>query len=240
MSDRQPALNIPAGVVATALLLILVHLVRISLPAEQGFDLLLALAFIPARYAGSVPGLTGGDLSAVTSFVTYMLVHGDWTHLTVNTVWMLAFGSAVARRIGSLRFFLFSALCGIAGALVHLVLHFGEAVPVVGASAAISGQMAGAVRFMFGAGRAGASLPRDLSAVPLAGVGETLANPRFLLFLGVWVALNILFGLGGMQLDGSGGSIAWEAHIGGFVCGLLVFGTFDRGVRSDRQGPFAV
>lgn len=240
MNDRQPVLNIPAGVVATALLLILVHLVRISLPAEQGFDFLLALAFIPARYAGSVPGLPGGDLSAVTSFVTYMLVHGDWTHLTVNTVWMLAFGSAVARRIGSLRFFLFSILCGIAGALVHLGLHFGEAVPVVGASAAISGQMAGAVRFMFGAGRAGASLPRDLSAVPLAGVGETLANPRFLLFLGVWVALNILFGLGGMQLDGSGGSIAWEAHIGGFLCGLLVFGTFDRGTRSDRHGPFAI
>jgi membrane associated rhomboid family serine protease len=118
------------------------------------------------------------------------------------------------------------------------MLHFGELVPVVGASAAISGQMAGAIRFIFGATRTLVPLPRNLDSVPLAGIGETLTDVRFLIFLGVWVALNLLFGLGGFQLDSSGSGIAWEAHIGGFLVGLFAIGAFDRGVKHGRTLPF--
>jgi len=231
MNGRQPIFNIPASIIATALVMIGLHIVRVALPPEESLIMLLALAFVPARYAGATPGLPGGEWSEFTSFITYMFVHGDATHLIINMVWMLAFGSAVAKRIGDLRFVLFSILCGIAGVLVHLFLHFGELVPVIGASAAISGQMAGAIRFMFGASRQGMPMSHDLKQAPLAGIGKTLTNPRFLMFLGVWIALNLLFGLGGMQLDGSGSEIAWEAHIGGFVCGLLIFGIFERTVR---------
>jgi membrane associated rhomboid family serine protease len=238
MSGKQPMFNIPISVVAAALALVALHIVRVSLPADAGFTMLLALAFIPGRYAGPTPDLPGGEWSDVTSFITYMFVHGDVTHLAINTIWMLAFGSAVAKRIGDFRFVTFSLLCGIAGVLVHLALHFGELVPVVGASAAISGQMAGAIRFMFGSSRAIVPLPQNLATVPLAGIGETLTNPRFLIFLGVWVALNLLFGLGGFQLNGSGGGIAWEAHIGGFVCGLFAFGIFDSGAQSNRNLRF--
>jgi membrane associated rhomboid family serine protease len=227
--------NIPTSVVVAALALIVLHFIRVELPYEMGLRMLLVLAFIPARYAGPTPDIPGGEWSDVTSFITYMFVHGDFTHLAINTIWMLAFGSAVAKRIGDFRFVLFSILCGIAGVVVHLVLHFGEMVPVVGASAAISGHMAGAVRFMFGANRTIMPLPRNLESVPLAGIKETLTNPRFLIFLGVWAALNLLFGLGGIQLNGPGGEIAWEAHIGGFVCGLFAFGMFDRGRQSDRN-----
>lgn len=237
MTARQPAFNIPASVVIAALAMVVVHVLRIALPPREGLTMLLALAFIPARYAGPTPDLPGGTVSEITTFVTYMFVHGDWTHLIVNAIWMLAFGSAVAKRIGNVRFALFSVLCGAAGALVHLVFHFGELIPVVGASAAISGHMAGAVRFMFGAGRAVVAMPDDLEDVPLAGIRETLTNGKFLLFLAIWVMLNILFGLGGMQLDGAGGSIAWEAHIGGFLCGLFVFGLFDRGARRGHKEP---
>lgn len=238
MSGKQPMFNIPISVVATALVLVALHIVRVALPPEAGITMLLALAFIPARYAGPTPDLPGGEWGDVTSFITYMFVHGDVTHLAINTIWMLAFGSAVAKRIGDFRFVTFSLLCGIAGVLVHLALHFGELVPVVGASAAISGQMAGAIRFMFGSSRSIVPLPQNLESIPLAGIRETLTNPRFLMFLGVWVALNLLFGLGGFQLNGSGGGIAWEAHIGGFVCGLFAFGIFDRGVQSNRNLPF--
>ena len=238
MSGKQPMFNIPISVVATALVLVALHIVRVALPPEAGITMLLALAFIPARYAGPTPDLPGGEWGDVTSFITYMFVHGDVTHLAINTIWMLAFGSAVAKRIGDFRFVTFSLLCGIAGVLVHLAVHFGELVPVVGASAAISGQMAGAIRFMFGSSRAIVPLPQNLATVPLAGIGETLTNPRFLIFLGVWVALNLLFGLGGFQLNGSGGGIAWEAHIGGFVCGLFAFGIFDSGAQSNRNLRF--
>ena len=238
MNGRQPIFNIPMSVVVAALALVVLHVVRVTLPPQEGLMMLLTLAFIPARYAGPTPDLPGGEWSDVTSFITYMFVHGDMTHLAINTIWMLAFGSAVAKRIGDLRFVIFSLLCGIAGALVHLTLHFGELVPVVGASAAISGQMAGAIRFMFGASRVIMPLPDNLEAVPLAGIRETLTNGRFLIFLGVWIALNLLFGLGGFQLDGSGAGIAWEAHIGGFLCGLFAFGAFDRGAQSGRNVPY--
>lgn len=238
MSGKQPMFNIPASVALTALALIALHVIRVALPQETGLKLLLSLAFIPARYAGPTPYLPGGEWSNVTSFITYNFVHGDATHLIINTIWMLAFGSAVAKRVGDTRFIVFSLLCGVAGALVHLALHFGEVIPVVGASAAISGQMAGAIRFMFGASRTIIPLPQSFDAIPLAGIRDTLADTRFLLFLGIWVALNMLFGLGGFQFNDSGGGIAWEAHIGGFLCGLFVFGAFDRGARGKQNVPF--
>src|SRR5262245_66407581 len=80
-----------------------------------------------------------------------MIVHAGWVHLVVNILWMLAFGSALARRMSGLAFIAFSVLCGIAGAFTHLLFHFGDMTPVIGASAAISGQMAGALRFFFNA-----------------------------------------------------------------------------------------
>lgn len=213
-------------------LLIAVHAIRLSLPDELDITLLLLFAFIPSRYAGEAMLLPGGYLACVTSFVTYTLVHGGWLHLVVNLLWMLAFGSAVARRIGDRRFLVFSACAGVAGALVHLMLHFGEQVPMIGASAAISGQMAGALRFIFRAnpGAYGPGMGRDLAMAPLASLRQTLTDPRILLFLAIWLILNLSFGLSAFPLGGStaGSGIAWEAHIGGFLFGLLCFGFFDR------------
>lgn len=228
MSDRQPMFNVPSSVLAAIAVLVVVHAVRSLLPLDVNHQLLLALAFIPGRYTGNAPALPGGEIADITSFVTYMLVHGDLTHLFINCIWMLAFGSAVAKRIGDARFLAFSLVCGLAGAFTHLVLHFGEFVPVVGASAAISGQMAGALRFMVASGVGALAFDRNsAAAAPLASVRETLTNPPFLAFLLIWVGLNLVFGLGYVQLSGTEGGIAWEAHIGGFVCGLLTIGMFD-------------
>ncbi len=107
--------------------MIVLQIVQGLLPDEQGLEFLLALAFIPARYDGAAPELPGGYLTAVTSFVTYMVVHAGWVHLLVNLLWMAAFGSAVARRVGNLRFVSFSIVCGIAGALTHLAVSFWRA-----------------------------------------------------------------------------------------------------------------
>jgi membrane associated rhomboid family serine protease len=95
--------------------------------------------------------------------------------------------------------------------------------PVVGASAAISGQMAAALRFVF-AGRPGEG---DLAQVPLESLSKTLTDRRILTVLGFWVVLNVVFGLGVVSIAGTAGDIAWEAHIGGFLFGLLCFGFFD-------------
>ena len=228
MAAVEPILNVPRSVLGVGALLTGIQFVRGFLPDEWDLTLLLALAFIPARYSGAALELPGGYLTAVTSFVTYMVVHAGWIHLVVNLLWMLAFGSAVARRIGDLNFLFFSVLCGIAGAFTHLLFHYGDVAPVVGASAAISGQMAGALRFIFKAQRLHGQRTPDFVAAPLMSLGETLSDKRILGFLVFWVALNAYFGLSAIRIAGEEGGIAWEAHIGGFLCGLLVFGVFDR------------
>lgn len=240
MDAPEPIFNLPRSVVLAGAAIVGVQLLRDALPDVGSARLLLTLAFIPARYSGAALELPGGYVTCATSFLTYMIVHAGWVHVGVNVLWMIAFGSAVAKRIGDPRFFYFSALCGVAGALTHLVFHFGELAPMVGASAAISGQMAGALRFFFkmrwrGVGAA----PPEFTQVPLASLGETFRDKRILLFLCLWVLLNAIFGLIPQPILGAEGGIAWEAHIGGFLCGLLSFGLFDR-LRVSSEEPLQV
>jgi membrane associated rhomboid family serine protease len=228
MPTSEPILNVPRAVVVAAGVMIAIQVVRSLLPDEIDVTVLLSLAFIPARYSGAAAELPGGYLTAVTSFVTYMVVHGGWMHLLVNVLWMVAFGTAVARRIGARGFYEFSILCGLAGALTHLVFHWGEMGPMVGASAAISGQMAGALRFIFSARRGPGERTPDFVNAPLTSLGDTLRDPRIMGFLVFWVVINAYFGLTAVSFAGTEGAIAWEAHIGGFLCGLLIFGFFDK------------
>lgn len=228
MPAREPVFNLPRAVTLAAGLIIVVQILISLLPFDTGITVFLTLAMIPARYTGGAAELPGGYLSAVTSFVTYMLVHGGWMHLTVNVLWMLAFGTAVARRVSITGFFLFSILCGIAGALTHIVLHWGEVSPMVGASAAISGQMAAALRFIFFARRGPHGGVPDFAHVPLASLNDTLRDGRVMGFIAFWLILNIYFGMNAVSFGtGPNSEIAWEAHIGGFLCGLLTFGFFD-------------
>jgi len=225
----EPMFNVPPSVLIAAAVMIAIQIIKGFLPDEDSLQFVLALAFIPARYSGAAAELPGGYVTAVTSFVTYMVVHAGWVHLLVNLLWMVAFGSAVARRVGGRKFFYFSILCGIAGAFTHLAFHFGETAPVVGASAAISGQMAAALRFVFGMPpQRGGGMP-DYARAPLESLGKTLTDRRILMVLAFWVVLNVIFGLGVVSFAGAEGAIAWEAHIGGFLFGLLCFGFFDGG-----------
>jgi membrane associated rhomboid family serine protease len=230
---REPAFNVPTAVLATLAVLAAIHLIRWLLPEDLDIEVLLRFAFIPARYDAASPyasDMLGGTGAEIWTFVTYAFLHGDLTHLAVNSIWMLAFGSAVAWRFGTARFLVFSAITAAAGAATHLALHFGDPTPVVGASAAISAHMAAATRFIFGSGgplgvfrHSG----RDAFSIPAEPLSQALRRPQVIAFLGVWFGTNILFGLGAVALIGEGSSVAWEAHIGGFLAGLLLFPAFD-------------
>jgi membrane associated rhomboid family serine protease len=230
---RERMLNVPGAVVVLLAVLALVQLVLMfALSPEQRTEFLLLFAFIPARYDASVlPDLAwpGGWAADVWTFVTYALIHADLTHLLFNAVWLLAFGSPVAQRFGSSRFMGFMALTAAAGAAVHLVTHFGELLPMVGASAAISGAMAAATRFVF---QRGGPLEfwrdrTEANRVPAAPLADSLRDARVLAFLAVWFGVNFLFGAFSIGMPGVEQAIAWQAHIGGFVTGLLAFGAFD-------------
>jgi membrane associated rhomboid family serine protease len=225
----EPVFNAPRSVVVAILVLALVHAVLAYLPEGQQVWWQLALAFIPARFAGFAADLPGGELAIWTSFLTHQLVHGDLAHLMINAAWLLAFGSAVAERIGVVRFVLFGALSGAAGALLFLAVRFGEAVPVVGASGAISGLMGAAFRFFFTALEQGGlgRFRTEPTAIPLMPLRETLFDRRVQAATGLFVLANLLIGLVGTALT-SGGGIAWQAHLGGYFFGLLTFGLIDR------------
>jgi len=231
----EPMFNVPPVVMATVGLLLLVHILRIVFLSEaQDLQFLLTFAFIPARYdtdllvGGSFPGGFAADL---WTFFTYAFIHADFLHIGVNLAWLLPFGTALARRFGGWRYVGFMLTVAAAGAFAHLVSHPGAMVPMIGASAAISGAMAAALRFVFQS-RGPLGLWRgegdgNAYRVPAASLKATLRDPRFLIFLGVWIGLNALFGLGSVQIAGDGQEIAWQAHIGGFIAGLLLFNAFD-------------
>jgi membrane associated rhomboid family serine protease len=230
---REPIFNVPTVVVALLALLALIHGVREYLLSEaQDVQVLLTFAFIPARYDGSVllQGWPGGVAANVWTFVTYAFLHANWMHFGVNAIWFLPFGSAVARRFGTLRFLSFLAVAAACGAAVHLATHTGEQYPMIGASAAISGTMAAAMRFAFQRGgplsmlRSGDAESYHVPALPLVGV---FRDARVLLFLAVWFGMNIIFGVGSFPTLTGGESVAWQAHVGGFLAGLLLFSWFD-------------
>ena len=235
---RERILNVPAVIVALVVLFGVVHaLFSLVLSEQQTNEALLLFAFIPARYDLNLalgepwPGGLGAD---VWTFVTYALLHGDLNHLVFNSVWLLAFGSPVARRFGSWRFLVFFAAAAAGGAALHLVTHFGQLLPMIGASAAISGAMAAAMRFAFQRGGPLAMWRGEAGSytVPAQPLSECLRDPRVLAFLLVWFGVNALMGLGTFAMPGMEHAIAWQAHIGGFAVGLLAFALFDPVSRS--------
>jgi len=220
-ASQQPAFNVPVSVTVVLGLLVAVHVLLALLPADQSEDLVLRFAFNPALYSPAFLQSHGIDAVPlwlrVVPFLSYMLLHGDLTHLAINCLWLLAFGPIVARRFGSLRFLAFFIICGIGAALVQLFSTWGQFAPIIGASGAISGLMGAGIRML-----------------PLAGPRQTgpllpLTSSRVVFFSLVWIVTNVVTGLTGFAGVGSGlRLIAWQAHLGGYACGLLLSGWFDR------------
>jgi membrane associated rhomboid family serine protease len=209
---HQPIFRAPAVVLVLIALLVAAHGARTLLldPAASS-DLIVTYAFIPARYA-----LPGSFWDQAIPFVSYMALHGDWAHVTINCLWLLAFGPIVVRRFGTPLFLLFSLLCGVAAALTHLALNWGGIDPVVGASGAISGLMAAGLRLL--PGRFPWAIPGGLAPI---------FSRQILTFSIAWAVLNVVVGLIGGGFLGSEGAIAWQAHLGGYLAGLLLAGPFD-------------
>ena len=231
---RERIFNVPIVVLAMGALIGLVHAVFVLLLSEeQTNEFLLTFAFIPGRYDAGVLAAepwTIGWGAAVWTFVTYAFIHSDLNHLFFNLVWLLAFGTAVARRFGTLRFVAFFIVTAAAGAATHLLTHLGELVPMVGASAGISGAMGAVLRFVFrSGGHLNLSAGRDggIDRAPAMPLAAMLRNRRVLFILLVSIGVYALFGLQFFALPGIEQSIAWEAHIGGFLMGLLAFTLFD-------------
>lgn len=223
---RQPMFRAPAVVLWLIAVLAALHAGRVMTSAAERLDLLSDYAFIPARYSRAFLEshmLDPGTIwDRALPFVSYMGLHNDWTHLVINCLWLLAFGPIVARRFGPALFLVFFIICGVAGALAYLAFNWGSPVPVVGASGAISGLMAAGLRMLPG------QRPQWMSgALPGEAPLAPILSRQILIFSGVWAAINLLAGLTGLGMGGERGLIAWQAHLGGFLVGLLLCAPFD-------------
>jgi membrane associated rhomboid family serine protease len=227
---REPILTLPGALTAYVLLIGVIHL-RVLLPPDLENWTIDLFAFIPRRYDPTPLELfPGGTAAKVWTFFTYSLLHANLTHIVFNVLWLLPFGSALARRFGPWRFFLFMAITAAAGALAHLATHEHAVAPMIGASASVSGTMAAAIRFAFAHGSFLSFSRGDADAaakVPALSLARALRNPRVLAFLAVWFGVNLIFGVGSLALGTDGAAVAWQAHIGGFFAGLMLFSLFD-------------
>jgi len=219
---RQPIFNVPGTILALIIAFGAVHLYRVyGLNPREALEFVFTFGYVPAREA-IFPQST--IIASLSTAISYSFLHGDSLHLGLNCLWLLAFGSPVAKRIGVLRFLLLAVASSLAGALAHQLTHMGEVVPMIGASAIVSGFMGAALRFAFPASGGIASEP---ALQPRQGIIQTFTNRSAMVFLVVWLALNVVFGAGLIDITGAGQSIAWQAHIGGFLVGFLGFKVFD-------------
>lgn len=220
--------NVPMVIIALIGSFIAIHLWRDFAGQAQNEWIILHFAFSPGRFV--LPSeFPGGPGAVVWSFVSHMFLHGSWEHLLFNSLWMLAFGSVVARRFGWFRFLLFSFATAALGALGTLLAYWGQFSLMIGASGAISGQMAAAIRLMYSAPGGLSNMQATyFSTIRVLSLRALLQTRGALIFIGIWLVVNLVFGLSGFGTGGNIGRIAWEAHLGGFLGGLFLFSLFDK------------
>lgn len=204
-----PAINVPPVILGVIALLVAVHLAVLwggEAALVWAYD---TLALNPGRLVS--PDGHGWTL------LSYMLLHADWMHLLFNSLWLVIFGTPVARYLGALRFLVVCLVAGLAGGLASLALYWGEQVVIIGASGAVSGLISAAIPLMYGRRVPGGVRPLSWA--------ELLNSPQALMFMGLWLAITLVSGGTGWtgQSFLSGSAIAWEAHLGGFLGGLLAF-----------------
>lgn len=208
LRDSTPSQHFPLVTVTLILINLLVFLYQISLgPALEEF--IYTYGLIPANY-------TGGQLATAGYFplLASMFLHGSWMHV-IGNMWVLwLFGDNVEDRMGRSRYLLFYLLCGLVAGLTHTFINPTSTVPVVGASGAVAGIM-GAYFLMFHRARVLTYIP-PFFLLPL---------PAWL-FLGFWALSQLWGGAAGLlQADGSN-QIAFWAHIGGFLSGMVLYRFF--------------
>jgi membrane associated rhomboid family serine protease len=201
LRDTQPSNTFPAVTLVIIVFNVLVFLFQVSLEPHY-------LNYFIAQY-GIVP-----DRLHLSSLMTSMFLHGGWMHLIGNMWFLWIYGDNVEDVLGHGKFALFYILCGIAAGLVHILLNPYSRIPTVGASGAIAGVM-GAYLIKF-------PRSRILTLVPIFIFLTTMEIPASFMLL-YWFAIQIFSGIGSVGYSNiSSGGVAWFAHVGGFLAGIVL------------------
>ena len=225
LKDTIPSRTFPFINYTIILLNFLFFLYQLSLgPHLEKF--LYAWGVVPAQFFAP---LSIGHLhlsQRILPLFTSMFLHGGWLHFLGNMLYLYIFGDNVEDRLGHARYFLFYLLCGVLAAAVHLLTNTGSRVPTIGASGAIAGVM-GAYFFLF-------PYARVVTLIFIFFFFDIVEIPAFF-FLAFWFILQFLSGTVSFDAQNAlSGGVAWWAHIGGFLSGILLLFAF--GVRRTRRG----
>ncbi|HSZ12038.1 MAG TPA: rhomboid family intramembrane serine protease, partial [Rhizomicrobium sp.] len=187
----QPILRAPAVVIWLLVTIIAAHAARIYLGNNVSGAIFYEFGFIPARYSAhflTVHHLNPGSLpERIVPFFSYVFLHGDFAHLAVNCLWLLAFAPIVARRFGAGLFLVFFFVCAAAAAAAHLAFNWESVDPVIGASGAISGLMAAGMRIY-------TARPEGERSAKLAPI----FSGQILSFTILWSVINVVAGITGI------------------------------------------
>jgi membrane associated rhomboid family serine protease len=220
LRDDNPTTIPPIVTIGIIVLCSLVFLWQLTLSEGAARAAVDAYGVVPAVLLGGKPSKVAA-MPPELSIVTSMFMHGGWMHIIGNMLYLWIFGNNIEDRLGHVRFVLFYLLCGTAAALAQSLANTRSEVPMIGASGAIAGVL-GAYMVLF---------PRAhvLVLVPLGFFTQIMRLPAMLV-LGFWFVLQFL--QGGLMAPGEEGGVAYWAHIGGFVAGIVLI--FLLGVAAPR------
>ncbi len=186
--------------------LIIINVLVFLLELQNGDEFIQEWAFVPGRFSAD-------PTTNIATIFTAMFMHGGWLHLGGNMLYLWIFGDNVEDRFGHFKFLLFYLVTGIAATFAQYYVMPGSNVPNVGASGAIAGIL-GAYILMFPQARVNVLVGNQMVAMPA------------LIVLGMWIALQLFSGVGSIaytdETTRDVGGVAYMAHVGGFVAGLLM------------------
>ena len=230
--DDNPSGTVPFVTIGLIVMNVAVFAVEWSQLRQERRDamptVIAEYAMQPAEVARAVRGkpVPGQRFPVLLTPLTSMFMHGGLLHLVGNMLYLWIFGDNVEDRMGHAKYLVFYLLCGLGAAAAHTAVDPSSNVPTVGASGAIAGVL-GAYLLAF---------PRAQVAtlVPL-GILLTVIRLPAVIVLGFWFALQFISGMGSLRMPQTGG-VAWWAHIGGFVAGMLLLFVFQK--RTAKRRPY--
>jgi membrane associated rhomboid family serine protease len=215
----------PPAVVTYGLIVlnVLAFLVELTQPSEAALQSFIqAWGVVPREYslAQDIPPTI--PLPFWSTLLTSMFLHGGWMHLGGNMLYLWIFGDNLEKVMGGARFLVFYLVCGLAASFAHILFGSGSTIPAVGASGAISGVLGGYLLLF----------PRNTVRVLTRG---GIAQVPAIFVLGFWIVIQMINGIGSMAATTETAGVAYMAHVGGFVAGLVLV----KLIASQRQPAYA-
>ncbi len=210
IQDTIPSRTVPIVNWLLIMLNVLVFLFELTVPKDQIEAFFRVYALVPAK-------VSSGEIDSFYPFITNMFLHGGWGHLIGNMWTLYIFGDNVEDRMGHGKYLLFYLLCGIAASGTHYFLYSHSDVPALGASGAISGVM-GAYMFLF-------PYSRIIFLIPIFFMPYFVEISAFF-YLFMWFVGQLFSGTFSLMLTNQAVGIAFWAHIGGFIFGMLTYKIF--------------